>query len=224
MQPTYLPWIGFFNLIYRSKDFVFFDDVRLKKRSWQTRNRVLQNGKEVMLTVPLEKASREDLIYQVKVQDNILWREKHLSTIKHAYKSTKYGDEVIDILTPILKNYEHKKIADLNIEIIMKFSEVLALDTQFYRSKDLESRGVRSEKLLSLCEAIGNLNYLSPMGSKTYIEEDKILMEELKTLEFQDYIPKEYPQIDTNEFVPYMSIVDVMSNCGIKKTRELIFN
>lgn len=51
MQPTYLPWSGYFNLISSVDIFVFLDDIQFNRRSWQTCNRVLLRGEEYMLSV-----------------------------------------------------------------------------------------------------------------------------------------------------------------------------
>jgi len=74
MQPTYLPWIGYFDLISKSDIFVFLDDVQFSRRSWQQRNRILLDGKETMLTIPIQnKGKREQLIKDVLVNYSFLF-------------------------------------------------------------------------------------------------------------------------------------------------------
>ena len=61
MQPTYLPWIGYFDLIAKADIFVFLDDVQFSRRSWQQRNRVLLDGKEMMLTIPTKNKGKRTI-------------------------------------------------------------------------------------------------------------------------------------------------------------------
>ena len=83
MQPTYLPWLGYFDLIARSDIFVFLDDVQFSYRSWQQRNRILDLGKEKMLTVPVVRRGNRTNILDTVIDERQLWREKHFNSIKN---------------------------------------------------------------------------------------------------------------------------------------------
>ena len=78
MQPTYLPWAGYFNLISSSDFFVFLDDVQFSKQSWQNRNRILIGDKMHWLTVPVLRENLKDKIYKIKIDDTRNWRKKHI--------------------------------------------------------------------------------------------------------------------------------------------------
>ena len=84
MQPTYLPYLGYFELIAAADVFVFLDDVQLARRSWQSRNRILTASGELMLTVPTKKAPREARLDAIEIDDGQPWRERHLAAIRHA--------------------------------------------------------------------------------------------------------------------------------------------
>jgi hypothetical protein len=85
MQPTYLPYLGYFHLIAEADVFVFLDDVQFARRSWQQRNRILGHDGEVMLSVPVQKTDREAEIREIEIADAEPWRDKHLASVRHAY-------------------------------------------------------------------------------------------------------------------------------------------
>ena len=85
MQPTYLPYLGYFHLIAAADVFVFLDDVQFARRSWQQRNRIWGAAGEVMLSVPVQKADRDASLSVIETAETERWREKHLSSIRHAY-------------------------------------------------------------------------------------------------------------------------------------------
>src|SRR5205085_517194 len=85
MQPTYLPYLGYFHLIAASDVFVFLDDVQFARRSWQQRNRIWGAAGEVMLSVPVQKTDRDAPICEIEISEAEPWREKHLASVRHAY-------------------------------------------------------------------------------------------------------------------------------------------
>ena len=76
MQPTFLPWLGYFNLIHRADTFVFLDDVQLDKRSWQTRNRLFTGQKANWVSCPIQKTKRDTLICNALISNDTKWKEK----------------------------------------------------------------------------------------------------------------------------------------------------
>ena len=91
MQPTYLPWLGYFDLIHRSDIFVFLDSVQFDKRSWQQRNRIKSPNGELMLTVPvLTKGRFDQQIYDVGIDISQNFEKKHFNSIRSNYTKSKY--------------------------------------------------------------------------------------------------------------------------------------
>ena len=98
MQPTYLPWAGFFNLISDVDVFVILDDVLFEKHSWQSRNRILQNGKELLLSIPIASQSHETCIKDIMISSNSKWGKKHLQTIQQSYAKSPYKADLLSLL------------------------------------------------------------------------------------------------------------------------------
>lgn len=222
MQPTYLPWIGYFNLIASVDVFVFLDDVQFAKRSWQQRNRILLNGAEKFLTIPaLTKGKRDQTIKEVSCDISQEWKKDHLNTLEHAYIKHKYGPEMLDVVARAL-NQPHFSLSETNIEIITAILTKLGLSTKLVKSSDIAVTGKKSEYLFNICNHIGANVYLSAAGSKEYIEEEGIF--ELSTIkvEYQSFEIIEYPQQGVSTFVPYMSIVDMIANIGFANSNLIV--
>src|SRR5437870_5440085 len=96
MQPTYLPWSGYFNLMSQATVFVFLDDVQYERSSWQNRNRVLVNGAPHLITVPALRLSLNQSIRTVQVDDKHPWRSKHISLLEQTYAKHPYASEMLE--------------------------------------------------------------------------------------------------------------------------------
>ena len=216
MQPTYLPWLGYFDLIAKADIFVFLDDVQFSRRSWQQRNRVLLDGKEMMLTIPTKnKGKRDQLIKNVLVDDDQDWRVKHFKTLELAYKKTPYGPRFLKVIKKNIFN-SIDNLSELNQGIIKALSNELKIKTSFKKSSDLDTQGKKSQKLFNICSTLGASRYLSPIGSKEYIEEEGVFNRSSVSVEYQRFMPQPYKQRLCKEFIPYLSIIDFLCNVDYK--------
>ena len=213
MQPTFIPWTGYFNLMDQVDIFVFFDDVQLIRRSWQVRNRILVNGVDSLITVPLTKSPQSTKIYEARLTPDTSWVDKFIVRLNNSYAKAPYKDSILDILSSAeLKQHSH--LADMNIHFIKQLAHLIGLNILTKRSKNLISSGVRSHKLYSICQHLKCDTYVSPRGSQDYLEEYGVFNTGDISLIYNNYQPTPYPQIGTKEFVPYMSIIDLIANVG----------
>ena len=208
MQPTYLPWIGYFDLIDRVDCFVFLDSVQFNKRSWQQRNRIKGSKGVLWLTVPvLSKGRREQKIAEVEIDLTRQFQAKHLKTIMSCYSKTPFCQKYIDELSTIL-NKSHQWLVELNIELIQWFCRNLGISTQTARSSCLSVEGKKAELLANICEALGADCYLS-----AYIEENNLFKQKKIYLDYHAYKHPKYTQ-PYGDFLPYLSTVDLLFNMG----------
>ena len=220
MQPTYLPWLGYFDLIDRSDIFVFLDSVQFDKRSWQQRNRIKTPNGELMLTVPvLTKGRFNQNICDVIIDKSQKFEKKHFSSIRLNYKKSKYYELYIQELEKIF-NSKISKLTDLNMRLIEWLSLKLGANTKFYYSSKLDARGSKTELLVNICNEINANHYLSPSGSKRYIDKNNLFVKSGIKLSYQNYKHPTYSQL-YGDFIPYMSVIDLLFNEG-KKSLELI--
>ncbi len=223
MQPTYLPWAGYFNLISQVDVFVFLDDVQFVKRSWQSRNRILMNGNPYFITVPVNHVSRSQKICEVECNYHQNWREKHIRTVEQTYAKHAYKEEMYQATFDLIGNTAITRLADLNIRLIKRWSHHLGLKTPFLLSSDLQAEGKRSSRLFHICQKIGCTEYVSPIGAAAYLQEDQVFAESSPVrLSFQTYQPSAYQQKGAVQFVSHLSLVDVLANLGWEQTREYV--
>lgn len=221
MQPAYLPWSGYFNLISQVDIFIFLDDVQFEKGGWQNRNRILLKGQPHFLTVPIRHTSLQQRINEVEIDDTRNWRRKHYFTIKQAYSKSQYFSD-IELILPIILDNNLKRLVDLNTKIICKIANCLSLNPKFLFSSDLHILGKRTERLVKICDHLQCDEYISPVGAKDYLMEDGHFEFSKTRLTFQSFIPKPYPQGGTTNFVSHLSIIDVAANIGLMGTKAYI--
>lgn len=226
MQPTFFPWLGYFDMIDQVDAFIFYDDVQLAKRSWQVRNRVKSANGELYLTVPIKKTkSRDDLLINeslISYEDD--WQAKHLKSMESAYKKARYFSQVF----PFIKDQYDKKhtyLSSFNCDIISGIAKSIGVETGFIRSSSLEGiEGNKDERLASICLKLGAGQYLSAKGSADYIESAEPGGEIAKkgvSLFYHFYEHPVYNQL-YGPFVPYMGIVDLLFNEGFENALAII--
>lgn len=222
MQPTYLPWSGYFNLIAQVDQFVFLDDVQFEKRSWQIRNRILLQGQESLVIVPVQKTSQETRICDVAISNHGDWCRKQWQTLRTAYGGARYGNDAIALLEPFFTGVPPKLLSEFNQAIIRRIAQALSLRATFVRASDLQCGESRSKHLISILSKLECDEYLSPRGSAAYLEEDNFVGLSGLRLSFQEFQPAPYAQFRSKDFVSHLSIIDVIANLGIEATKAYI--
>ncbi len=222
MQPTWLPYLGYFQLIAAADVFVFLDDVQFARRSWQQRNRILNAvGEEQLLTIPVKKADRDTLIAEIEIDDGQPWRAKQLNATRHAYASRPHFAEGFAFLEEQLARAPNGRLADLTCGLVEAAARRMGLTTQFVRAGALTTQCARSDHLLGICRAVGADGYLSPTGSADYMEEDGVFAAAGFPVRFKPFESRDYPQ-GRDGFTPYMSFVDALMNVGWDGLKALV--
>lgn len=222
MQPTYLPWLGYFNLISNVDCFVFLDDVSFDHRSWQQRNRVIVDDMLTWLTVPVfSKGKRAQLISNVIINNEFDWRRKHLGTLAAAFSRSPHGEMIMSLVVDQLSR-PFELLVELNISTILAISARLSLKTRFIRSSELECDGERSQRLLGICEKLGATQYVSPAGSREYINADGVFAAEGINVLYQAFKVPVYRVATPLIQEEYPSVLDALAWIGPDSTRKLI--
>lgn len=220
MQPTYLPWSGYFNLMACVDVFVYLDDVQFERRSWQSRNRILVNGREHLLTVPVRKASQQTILSEIETAPDE-WMKSHWQTLRAAYANAGYGKEMLSLLEPAFGD-SPRFLAETNCRVIALLADALDIRTRTVRASDLGCPGHRSEHLISICRRLECAEYLSPQGSREYLEDDGFASRSGISLTFQSFDALPYPQVRATNFVSHLSVIDVIANMGLEYARQYI--
>jgi len=214
MQPTYLPWSGYFHLASKVDTFVFLDDVQFERRSWQSRNNILCNGQAHLLAVPVKQAPQQSLIRDILITPDTSWKKKHLRSLQVAYPKLWQNQALRDELIEVIEQ-PCAALADLNINLIRLIFGWLNIGCQTVRASELGCAGSRSAHLTHICHAIHADKYISPMGSRQYLEEDNFEQLSGVQLEFSEFIPDVHAQGKGQEFVSHLSVIDVIGHCGL---------
>jgi hypothetical protein len=220
MQPTFLPWAGYFQLIAEADVFVFLDDVQFEKQSWQCRNRVLVAGKSHWVSVPVH-ASLGQSICEIQTDESRHWRKKLIRTLEQAYARHPFRDEALGLVAEVLGEGE-TSLAELNMILIERAAERLHVSPVFARTSTLDIAGGRSERLVRICEQFGCEEYHSPAGADDYLAADGAFETSRVRLLLQAFEPGPYPQQGAAEFVSHLSIFDVVANLGWQAAAEYV--
>jgi hypothetical protein len=219
MQPTYLPWAGYFNLMHSADHFIFYDDADFSKGSWHNRNRILINSSASWITIPVHHKLNTKIMDVFPVYSSG-WVQKHSNMIKSVYGKSKYFRDIYPILD-FIDNLSCENLADINISIIEILSGLLDIKCDVYRSSSFDVSGDRSNKIISLCESVGCDEYLSPVGAMDYITQDGVIPGSHIDVRYQMFDAVSYPQ-KSDAFIPCMSIVDVIVNIGLDASKKYI--
>lgn len=213
MQPTFCPWIGYFVMIARVDAFVFLDCVQFERRCWQSRNKIKLGNSEHFISLHLQKAPRSELIQNMRLNDEVAWKNTLLKTLHHAYGKTPNFKEIYDILAYAL--FHFRRLSELNIFLIEHFAKMLQIKTPFIKASSLDLPLAKREKLLlEICKNVKADEYLSPEGSRTYLDknEAKALFEDSKIA--VEYFAMNHPVYHQQGrgFVEYLSVIDLLCN------------
>jgi hypothetical protein len=208
MQPYFLPYIGYWQLLNAVDIFVVYDNIEYTKKGWINRNRFLQAGKDNWFTIPLKKDS-DYLTVKQRVISPVFNRKKMLSHFENAYKKSPQFKIIMPLLEEIIACKDENlfkyiynsiiKIKDfLEIKTLLKISSNINID---YRLKS-------QDKVIAICKKLGADRYINPIGGlelydRKRFSENGIQLSFLKTRMIH------YNQYD-NPFIPFLSIIDVL--------------
>jgi len=217
LQPSYLPWLGFFEQMMSVDTFVFYDDVQYTKNDWRNRNRIKTKDGFLWLTIPV-KGSTSLQIREVRIDNNQNWQEKHQKTLVQLYSKAPYFEEVLVLFEP-LWNKKYEFLLDAVVDSITIITEYLNIETKIIFSSEIKVSGNKNEKLINICKTLGASEYYSGLAAQNYLDNELFNRNGIN-IAFQHYQHPLYPQMHGN-FVSHLSIIDLLFNCG-KKSRQMI--
>jgi hypothetical protein len=222
LQPSYIPWRGYFHQIHKADVFVFYDDVPYDKHGWRNRNRVKTPQGTGWLTIPVHSKGnvvQQTPINQIRVSWGDDWNARHWMTIRQFYSKAPFFRQY----APLLEEFYGRRpefLADFTIDLTIALAKELGIGhTSFVRSSILKAVGRKTDRLLSILQSIGATHYISGPAAKDYIEEDKLSSAGI-SLEYMAYEYPEYEQLYP-PFDPYVSILDLLFMAGPRAPRYI---
>ena len=210
MQPYVFPYLGYFHLIEASDLFVFYDDVNYIKGGWINRNRILLNGKDLLFTIPISKASQNKLINETTLAIDDSWRDKFNRTIVQAYQKAPHFPQVAPLITSVFAK-SYCSVSDLAISSVISTYKYLGMPFNYTKSSvcSPETKGIdKADRLIEIAKCQGYKRYVNAPGginlyTKEYFGANGV------ELGFVNSEPIQYEQF-SNVFVPSLSIIDVL--------------
>lgn len=221
LQPGYLPWLGFFEQMYRSDVFVVYEDVQYDKNGWRNRNRIKTANGVQWLTVPvLVDFKGRPLINEVEIDNKSNWRRKHLLSISQNYSKARFYRQYIGMFEEAYSR-DWKILIDIDMYFITKLVECLGMDgKKIIRSSTLGIKGDRIERLIGICKTFEADTFYEGASGRNYISGDRFAEHGIK-VEYQDYKHPIYNQL-YGDFVPYLSVIDLLFNHGEESLSVLV--
>jgi hypothetical protein len=215
-QPQYIPWLGYFDKIARSDSFVFLDNVQYKEREFQNRNKIRTKDGWIWLSVPvISKGLGRQNIRDVRIDNSFGWRKDHLASIRAWYGKAEFFGKYFPFFEGLYAK-EWESLSDLSVAIITYMLKELSISTPVCFESELGVKSKKTDRIIELCGKLKADTYLSGIGGKEYLEEDKFAAAGVR-LEYQEFKHPAYRQQfmkDRDDFIPYMSALDLMFNEG----------
>lgn len=216
MQPYFLPYLGYWQLINAVDKYVIYDDVNFINKSWINRNNILLNGNKHQINLLLTEASQNKLINQVAIQDN---QTKLIRTIEMNYKKAPMFQQVFPLFLHIMEHSD-KNLAKFIGNSIVEISKYLSIETEFIYSSTIDKDNTlrAQDKILNICKLLNANKYVNAIGGADLYSKDDFNKVGIE-LSFLETKIEPYKQFK-NEFVPYLSILDVLMFNSIEEIKS----
>ena len=208
MQPYFMPYIGYWQLLAAVDAFVVYDNIQFTKKGWINRNRFLQNGKDSLFTIPVKKDSEYLDIVKRSVADDFD-RDKLINQLEASYRKAPFFKTVFPIVISIVRA-EQRNLFDYIFHSIRVTADLCDIKTPVVISSTIAcDHSLRGEnKVIAICKAMGATTYINAIGGQELYSHSTFATHDI-ALKFIKTRPIFYPQY-TSEFVAHLSIIDVM--------------
>jgi hypothetical protein len=220
-QLHYLPWLRYIHKIAVCDVFIVLDNIQFNKNGWQNRNKIKTVQGSLILTVPVLHQFAQSLS-EAEIDNKQPWRRKHWGSLVNHYRKAPFFKDHETFFQNIY-DADWKKLNDLNHEILSYLVKELGIKTKIFRSSELSLKGEATERLVHICRDLGATAYLTgTYAAEAYLEAARFESAGIELIPQEFHCP-EYPQLYPEAgFIPELSIVDLLFNCGPKSLEILL--
>lgn len=208
MQPYFMPYIGYFQLISAVDLFIVYDNIKYTKKGWINRNRMLLNGSDTVFSLPIKSDSDSLCVVQRRLSPDFE-RSKLLARFRGAYQRAPYFSETYPLLERIV-SFEDDNLFEYIFHSLTETCRHLDLKAQMRVSSTVAiDHGLKAqEKVLMICKAVGAQTYVNPRGGVELYELEAFAS---RGIDLTFLVPDAftYDQFGSS-FVPWLSIIDVL--------------
>jgi len=225
-QPRYLPALNYLQRLKHADIFVFLDNVQIQRRGWENRNKILLNGKERWLTIPISSGSR--CLIKNSVIAGSEWVEKHKRLLKQAYRKSPYFNEdlieiyydgIYEILEKTNFNYR-----DVLIKLVLNACKIFSFEPKIELASKLVDDNIKGPtKLLEICKRLKASIYVSGPNAKNYGVEETFKGSGI-IVKYHRFDYPIYKQFNSKKFIPWLSFFDPLFNLGLDRVKEIIYS
>lgn len=212
LQPSYLPWLGYFEQLVYADVFVFYDDVQYDKHGWRNRNRIKTPQGPQWLTVPvLTRGRTGETIHAARIDNRGPWARKHLAALQTYYARAPFFQLLrAELELELLRGWE--SLAELDEALIRGLNRLLGIATPLYRASELGIQGGQTERLVRICQHFEADRYFTGGAARCYLDTAQFERAGI-AVEFQEYRHPVYRQLH-GDFLSHLSVVDLIANEG----------
>lgn len=220
MQPYFMPYIGYFQLLNAVDKYVIYDNAKYTKKGWINRNRILQNNKDTLISISVEKDSDYLDIKDRSVADSFD-KKKLINQIRESYRKAPYFEQMIPIVEDII-NYEEKNLFLYIYNSIKEVCKYLNIHTEIIISStiDVDQTLAGQDRVIAICKTLGAKDYYNAIGGQE-LYDPKDFEKEGVSLRFLSSNLVAYKQFN-NDFIPWLSIIDVMMFNSLAEIQDML--
>jgi len=215
LQPSYIPWRGYFDQIRRADLFIFYDDVQYDKHGWRNRNQIKTAQGKQWLTIPVHSHGVTDgiSIQDVRIDWSKPWAKNHLKALMFAYGKAPYFKKYLPLIDSFYSRHD-ETLAEFTITTTEIITRTLGIThTRFMRSSEFtDISGQKTDRLIQILASVGASHYISGPSARDYIEKEKFDQAGI-TLEYINYDYPSYQQL-YGPFEPFVTILDLLFMTG----------
>jgi len=209
MQPYFMPYIGYFQLLNAVDKFIILDDVNFIKKGWINRNTILINGKEFLFSIPLKGVSQNKVINQIEIDNNSSWKTNLLKTITLSYKKAPFFNEIYSLIEDLLLQEESNLVKFIAYSLqktcnFLSIQTMILISSEIKKDNDLKGQ----DRIIEICKKVNATNYINAIGGTALYDEIFFFKHNI-SLNFIKSNEIIYSQFK-NEFIPWLSIIDIM--------------
>lgn len=220
-QPDFAPYLGFFHRFLRADYYIALDHVQFVygNRAWTHRDKIKTAQGEKWLTVSVKKAPRDTAINQIELSADTNWRQDNLRLLEHNYRKAPCCKELMPEIERLYA-MPFQMLRDFNMASIDMLMDMLDVRIPWVWSSTLDPVGTKNELLVDLLQKVSATHYLSGLGARDYFQPEPFARAGIEVI-WQDFKHPVYPQL-YGDFIPYLSSIDLLFNCGIEKSRKIL--
>lgn len=221
MQPYFFPYIGYWQLINAVDKFIIYDNIQYTKNGWIRRNRILLNGEDKMISIPLKKDSDFLDINKRFLSDIDKGRGKIINQIKMAYSKSPEFENVFPIIERAISK-EEKNLFDYIYSTIKVIIDYLEIKTEIIISSDInmDHSLKNKDRVVKICKKVEATEYLNPIAGIELYNKEEFKSQGIQ-IKFLKTEVTEYKQFD-NTFIPNLSIIDILMFNSKDRVKEML--